>query len=237
MYYLFIDLFSIFFYNIDLYKNIEYIEQKLSTNNDDNSFTYYQLLKEETLLRKDINDYKMKTADLQLQYSNVIIKNRYQKNVKIVLLKDIENVNNKIKFIKDGKIFDEMNKSQVLLQYRFIFKFIYFMFFINEDFKKYINLTNYKNSIILLYSNNMILDVYNIINEYKSLLLSLYLNNLFLDNVNKQNNITHYKNSLILLYSNNMILDIYNIINEYKKILLNLYLSNLFLDNFNKQKH
>lgn len=191
-----------------MYKNIEYIEQKISTDTDDNSFTYYQLLKEESSLTNSINDYKMKTADLQTQYSNVITKNRYQNNVKNILLKDIENVNKQINFIKNGKIFDEIDKSQVLLQYRFIIKFIYFILFINEDFEKYINLTNYKNSIILLYSNYMILDEYNIINKYK--------------------------NSIITLYSNNMILDGYNIINEYKKILFNLYLSNLLLDNFDK---
>lgn len=216
-----------------MYKNVEYIEQKLDGKEEDNSFTYYQLLKEESSLRKSIDDYKNQTAELQVQFSNAIVKNRYQNNTKQVLLKDIENIDNQINYIKNGKIFDEINKSQVLLQYRFIIKFIYFILFINEDFEKFINLTNYKNSIILLYSNNMIFDEYNTINQYKNFVLSLYSNNLISD---EYNTINQYKNFVLSLYSNNMISDEYNIINKYKIMITNLYLKNVLLDVFYKNK-
>lgn len=207
MYYIFINLFSVFFYNTDLYINFEYIVNKV--DKVETNLDYYNLLKEETTLKDKIETYTNKLSNYKDEYTVLISKNRNLLNIQHDLENNIKRVNKLIAEINSGQINDELIQTQSVDQYKSIFKTIYSIYLINMHLYDFIIIDTYKNVVLKNYTNNILIDNNNLLIDdkksinYNKLLINTYTNNILIDDKKS----TNYDKLLIKTYINNLLID------------------------------
>jgi hypothetical protein len=151
MYFIFFNLFSIFFNNADLYNNFEYIVNK--SDNNDTNFNFYELLNQETELINNIKNYNNDINTYEKEFLSLININRSLLNTKNNLIHDIESIE---KVIKEG-FNNDIKNSQRLEQYKNLLKSIYIFMLLINRFHEFIDTDNYKHILVNLYIQNLIL--------------------------------------------------------------------------------